>query len=73
MLLLSLVSVLCGFVGQCQHFGGTWCLHLQGSDKAKKWRAYIGFEEGILKERGQSERRDMGERLWTNRELSSRL
>jgi hypothetical protein len=33
--------------------------------------AYIAFKEGKLRERGQSVRRDMGERIWTYREPSS--
>jgi hypothetical protein len=50
------------------------CLHLHGgSDKAEKWRAKIGLEEGRLGERGQLERRNMEKRIWTNREPSSRL
>jgi hypothetical protein len=54
--------VLCSFLGQCQHFRETCCLHLQGwSDKAGKWRAYTGFEEGRVRERGQSETRNMGQ------------
>jgi hypothetical protein len=53
--------VLCGFVGRCQHFGETCCLHLQGlSDKAGKSRACIGSEERRLREANQSERRNMG-------------
>jgi hypothetical protein len=35
--------------------------------------AYVWFEEGELKERGQSKRRNMEERIQTNREASSRL
>jgi hypothetical protein len=40
---------------------------------AGKWRALIGFEEGRLEERGQSEKRNMGKRIRINREPSSRL
>jgi hypothetical protein len=32
----------------------------------------MGFEEGRLRERGQTKARNMGKRIWTNREPSSR-
>jgi hypothetical protein len=74
MLVLSSALVPSGFVGQCQCFRETCSLHLQcSSDKAWKWRAYVGFEEGRLRERGQSERKNMGERIQTNRKPSSGL
>jgi hypothetical protein len=38
---------------------------------AGKWRAYIGIEEGWLKERGQSERRIRGKRIHTKRSLQA--
>jgi hypothetical protein len=41
--------------------------------KVGKWRAYVGVEEGWLKERGQSERIIRGKRIHTNQEPSSRL
>jgi hypothetical protein len=50
MLLLSWILALCGFVGLCTCFGETCWLHLQGwSDKAGKWRAYIGSGERRLR------------------------
>jgi hypothetical protein len=68
LLLLSWVLALYDFVGRCQCFGGTYSLHLQGSsDKAGKWRTYIGFEKGQLTERGQSKRRNIEKGIPTNR------
>jgi hypothetical protein len=60
MLALSWVSTPCGFVNVWQRFGETCCLHLQGCDNAGKWRACIGFKEGRLRERDQSETTNMG-------------
>jgi hypothetical protein len=55
------VLVLHSFVGRCQRFGETYCLHLQGcSEKAEKWRAYIESEEQRLRVGSQSEGRNMG-------------
>jgi hypothetical protein len=73
MLVLSWVLVPCGFVGQCQHFRETHFHHQGWSDRAGKWRVYVGFEEGRLRERGQSEKRNVGGRMQPNRGPSSRL
>jgi hypothetical protein len=68
LLLLFWVLVMRNFEGRCQRFGETYCLHLQGwSDKAEKWRAYIGLEEGKLR-KGANQKQKIGPaNLWTNR------
>jgi hypothetical protein len=66
-MLVSWVLAPCGFVDRCQRFGETCCLHLQGwSNKAIKWRAYIGLEERRPRERA-NQREGIWERIHTNR------
>jgi hypothetical protein len=57
------------FIGHCQHLGEKYCLHLDGwSDKAGKWRAYMGLEGW-----GVGWDKEQGEKVKTSRESSSRL
>jgi hypothetical protein len=50
MLRMSWVLAPFGFVGRWQRFGEKYCVRRQGwSDKAGKWMAYIGLEEGRQK------------------------
>jgi len=46
---------------------------MSATSRLKLQSLEVGFEEGRLRERTQSERRDMGERNRTNREASCRL